>query len=379
MRKITIVEIENSFLNLFTPAVIIAAGYFLFNLIGWPVLFIEWTLEELDVRINVELFDLMMVNLALILVTIIVYLVIIPRLKVRDATYEKVNYISLIVTILLVCIVISFQTILTNIFNILKLEIKEETLTFTFEEFINPPFLIAYLFWILIANTLFSEFVYRRTIIPLLEDRGVSPIFSVILSALGYSFINFPGYFLSIIYPDLYENNLINIIHQITFVILFGICAGLIYIFTRNILFPVLFGIIFHSYNLVENLGNSFGNNIFIMVYDLLSIISLAASLAFIFYTSWILINQQIIPEWLKIIRKRSVPNIKRGIAGFFFISLGLLLVQTFVIVIGREVTNFYHNYPQNLPQYFIYVMVFYLIAFTVPFWLTISTEYARD
>jgi hypothetical protein len=89
--------------------------------------------------------------------------------------------------------------------------------------------------------------------------------------------------------------------------------------------------------------------------------------------------NQQIKPAWLKIIRKRSVPNIKRGIAGFFFISLGLLLVQTFVIVIGREVTNFYHNFPQNLPQYFIYVTIFYLIAFTVPFWLTVSTEYAKD
>jgi hypothetical protein len=379
MRKITIVEIENSFLNLFTPAVIIAAAYFLFNLIGWPVLFIEWILEELDVRINLELFDLVMLNLTMLLLTIIVYFIIIPRLKVRDAVYEKANYISLIATILLVCIAISFQILLTNIFNILQLDIQEETLTFTFEEFINPPFLIAYLFWVLIANSLFSEYIYRRTIIPLLEDRGVSPTLSVILSALGYSLINLPLYLLSIMYPSHYDILLFDIIYQITLTIIFGICAGLIYIFTRNILFPVLFGIIFNSYNLVGNLGNSFGNDIFIIVHDLLSIISLTASLAIIFYTSWILMNQQIKPAWLKIIRKRSVPNIKRGIAGLFFISLGLLLVQTFVIVIGREVTNFYHNFPQNLPQYFIYVTIFYLIAFTVPFWLTVSTEYAQD
>ena len=49
MPKLEIVEIENSYLNFFTPAIIVAAGYFLFNLIAWPLLFVGQFILSLNI------------------------------------------------------------------------------------------------------------------------------------------------------------------------------------------------------------------------------------------------------------------------------------------------------------------------------------------
>lgn len=45
MRKLIIVEIENSYLNFFTPAVCIAAGLFLYSLISWPLSLLNWVFQ----------------------------------------------------------------------------------------------------------------------------------------------------------------------------------------------------------------------------------------------------------------------------------------------------------------------------------------------
>ena len=83
MKKINIVEIENSYLNLFTPAVIVAIGYFLFNLLAWPLLFLEWLIKETILGFTIPIFDSVVASTVLVLISIIVYFVFIPKLKVK--------------------------------------------------------------------------------------------------------------------------------------------------------------------------------------------------------------------------------------------------------------------------------------------------------
>lgn len=66
-----------------------------------------------------------------------------------------------------------------------------------------------------------------------------------------------------------------------------------------------------------------------------------------------------------------------RGVSGFFIISLGLLTIQTIVAKIGRIL--FVPVQEDVFPEYFIYISIFYAIAFTIPFFLTISTEWASS
>ncbi len=69
-----------------------------------------------------------------------------------------------------------------------------------------------------------------------------------------------------------------------------------------------------------------------------------------------------------------------KGVIGYFVISIGLLTIQGIVAKTGRIIFNTAElGYPEGIfPEYFIYIMIFYAIAFTIPFFLTISTEWAK-
>lgn len=105
---------------------------------------------------------------------------------------------------------------------------------------------------------------------------------------------------------------------------------------------------------------------------DLIITISVIITLGIIFYLVLDLIRSQFSLVGFKILKKPSAPFIKKGVVGFLIISLGLLMIQALVVTIGRELTG-------GLPDYFYYIMIFYVIAFSVPFWLSIQTEFAQS
>ena len=76
------------------------------------------------------------------------------------------------------------------------------------------------------------------------------------------------------------------------------------------------------------------------------------------------------------LIKEISIRNLERGIIGFVVISGGLLIVQAIVVIIGRTLTE---GLPYFNSPYMLYSLTFYLVAFSLPFWLTITSEYAID
>ncbi len=370
LRKINIAEIENSYLNFFTPAVIVAIGYFLFNLIAWPLAFIQWLTGEIDSTT----FGLIVMILILFLISGIVLFLFIPRLKVLDVDYKEVSGIGLVTVFLLVCVAASFQTLLKELYRFLDIKLKNEEPWFisSYKDLKDPILLLLFLFYSCCAYPIFTELFYRRMIIPLLEDRGLSPFHAVILSSLGFAFIELPSIFI--------DPNYTYYTYTLLLVLILGFCAGLIYILTRNVLFPVLFGTLYYFYDNIGFLGKILEKNSLHMMYDLLTGISFLISLGVMIYIILKLIETEITVNWVKEIKKTSVPNIHRGVIGFFILSLGLLGIQILVVKIGRNITNTEEHYPANVfPDYFTFITIFYLIAFSVPYWLTISTEYAQD
>jgi hypothetical protein len=228
----------------------------------------------------------------------------------------------------------------------------------------NPIYLVLSIIFDILLSSLYIELVYRRVLIPTLEDRGLSPFHAVLFAALGSSFIDLPGMALNPNHPiDIY-NFVLSII--------IGIFAGLIYISTRNILFPVLFSIFYNSHQFI----GIFIDDRLLEIYDLIDILLYLASFGILIYLAYRILIIKQPPKLTKIIKKPSSPNIMKGIVGFFAISLGLLAIQAIVAKIGRILFNTAQE--GVFPEYFIYILIFYAIAFIIPFFLTISTEWAK-
>ena len=366
-------EIENSYLNFFTPAVMVAVGYFLFNLIAWPFFFYQW--ENLIPNAQADdaflLLQYILPNVAYTIILAIIFFVIIPRLKTKYAEYKKASVDGFAIVLVFFCIFTTFQAILIGFIEFLDLEIESfygaPYFVGSWMELENPVLMSLFLLFRLIMNPLFLELIYRRLMIPLLEDRGLSPFHAVILASLGDSFIAIPHYLL--------RPNIDLVRDSFTFILsfVFGMLAGLIYIRTRNILFPFIFSAISSLHNeVIAELGVNLNDAILLDMDDLIITISVIVTLGILFYLVLDLIRNQFSLEGFKILTKPSAPYIKKGVAGFFIISLGLLLIQTLVVKIGREITG-------GLPDYFYYIMIFYVIAFSVPFWLSIQTEFAQS
>ena len=371
MRKLMIVEIENSYLNLFTPAVIVAAGYFLFNLMFWLILLIALLIIDVENPFRIWSFITIFANFS---VCVIIYLIIIPKVKIRDTEYKEATPIAFVVAALLTCMTICSQALLKALAEFFDVGWIYQ---FPIPETLKDPALeILYLFLLLMSIVMFSELFVRRTIIPLLEDRGVTPVYAIILSSLGNSLIILPLYIIQIFQGRLYMPYMVLEFASIT---VLGLFAGITYIITRNILFPILIGFLYNSYEMIGFLGRSSENEMLLTIFDLVSIISLLVTILFVIYVIWRFRGKESVNKFIKKIKIRSAHKIQRGIIGFFVISIGLLVIQALVVIIVRHLTNSWNN-PSNLfPDYVVCITIFYLLAAIIPFFLTISTEYALD
>ncbi|MFX1254327.1 MAG: type II CAAX prenyl endopeptidase Rce1 family protein [Promethearchaeota archaeon] len=365
MRKIEIAEIENSYLNFFTPAIIVAAGYFLFNLIAWPLLFVGQfvlSLNILDTQFLAYL-GLSLQILSLILVCLFFYFIVIPRLKIqdKDIDHKTISYANLIIVFLLLCAAKFCQTVFAVEKGLRVFGYSAFGLISITKELINPVTIVLMLLLTAFATPFYYEIIYRRTLIPLLEDRGLSSFHSVLVANLGFVFVELPTIIVSASYSDSIE--------ILTIHLIYGFFAGLIYIMTRNVLFPMIFGFFLKSFEVLRFLGEILAIDALLWGYELFTLSTFIIGLIVLTYA---IIEPESNEKLLKLIKKRSAPHIKRGIIGFMLISLGLLGLQTVTAIIFRSLTD-------NFIIYLFFKTIFYAFVFSIPFFLTIKTEYAQS
>lgn len=449
MRKIEIIEIENSYLNFFTPAVLVPVSYFLFNLLGWPGLVAQRLVWESSGEIINDIISWSISNSILILASLLLYIaydfilryrtqdkeillkfriyyllsffiiliilnfleipiflintfelsvnliidvkftgqlvlaasyaltcvvlyclfIYLPKLKIRDVEYKNVNLMSFWYIIAFFSILVAILPLFTEFYEILLGKVHLDFFAFFPVEIarVDMLYLIFFILFDIIMDPLFNEIIGRRTLIPTLEDRGLSPFHAVLLSAIGLSLLSFPGWFINP-QPANY------IFYRFIINILVGTFAGLVYVLTRNIkcswFFSILYRIFYFLF--IEKKITDFEETLFSMII----VLGIVVSVGVILYLFYKLLIEGEEPKLVKIIRKRSSPKIKRGIVGYFIICLSLLLVQTIVVKIGR--TLFPGQNGIFSMNYFFYILPFYLIAFTIPFLITISTEWAK-
>ncbi|MHA2296883.1 MAG: CPBP family glutamic-type intramembrane protease [Candidatus Hodarchaeales archaeon] len=367
MRKLTIIEIENSYLNFFTPAVITAVGYFLYYIIMLPLSILPWLIFTLKIESEGIFLQITFASLSSFLVFVIFYFFVIPKLKLLDTEYKKASTASFITVLLVFCVAMFFRQLITTIFTSAGVKIQTDNTWYiaSYADLITPVLVGMFILRRVILLPLYTEVVFRRTVIPSLEDRGLSPFHAVLVSSLAFSVLDVILYLDS---PDPLNN-----FYWVCSTFIYGFFTGIIYILTRNLIFPVMYASIYHLYRLIGELGAVFGNGFLLAARDLIDIITLGVGICILVYVIWIFLKKQSTTEWVSVLKKHSVPHIRRGLAGYFIISLGLLVLQLLVHVITALITG------KTFPGEFFIILAFYILAFSIPFWLTITTEYARD
>ncbi len=379
MRKIEIIEIENSYLNFFTPTVIIAIGYFLYSLIVYPLVIIQWLSYENKIDPTmIDLYTLMIPNITCLLIVLFVYFVVIPRLNVVDATYRPISKVSLQIFLLVFFVVVSFRILITYFFDSLGVSTETPSPWYLGEKsyalLFDPIFLFLFLIYQLGLNPIFVQLMFRRTAIPLMEDRGLSPFIAVLLSSFGFCLLDLPFY-LNIMFSG---SNFLIVVYWTISTFLYGFGTGIIYVLSRNIKLSILYASSYQIYRIVQILNQYPGKTLEYSVRFLLEFYIVLIGLISLIIIIWVLSKSNKVSEWISILKKPSVPNISRGIIGFFVFSFLFALIHYLISTIIEEVAYNKQLMIAKYPDIFILYSIFYLIIFSIPFFLTITSEYSR-
>jgi hypothetical protein len=366
VKKFSIVEIEDSYLNFFTPAVLVAAGLFLQYFFTWPLSFINILIYESDRTINLDLLGAIIANVIGVIICFIVFFLLIPRLKVQDTEYEDITSRSVLIVCGVFLVVLFFRIIVSFFFEFIGSTIYLVRPWFIDSYILlsDPLIRVLFLSYQFVLLPIYTELLYRRTIIPLLEDRGLSPILAVILSSLGFCLLFLPEYMRTTNYPGT--------AFWFISTFLFGLATGLIYILTRNVLLSIFYSMLYYAYRYSGELGPIFNNELLIAANFLLSIFILVCGLVLVIYVIWTLLQKKSSQQWVNVIKTPSAPKIGRGIIGYFFISVVLVIIQIFASDIIHSL------FSSDILLIFAAYTLFYLVAFSIPFWLSITSEYAQ-
>jgi membrane protease YdiL (CAAX protease family) len=195
-----------------------------------------------------------------------------------------------------------------------------------------------------------KELLYRRTLIPMLESQelGMSSFTVIMTSGLVFGLLHLPqslGIQASLFQSDLisfsfnYDPQTIIFFatYQFWVAFLIGIASSTTYVFTRNVIYPImihtmtnLLFLISYSFAIFENQPLMY---IFVILISIISMIGLL----FLIYFIKAFLNE----DWKRFIQLKSSKRINKGIVGYIGIFTGIMFYISF--------------YPfSNLPALFV-------------------------
>lgn len=317
--------------------------------------------------------DYLMTNLFILLISqvfgfILVYFLVIPLFKARKIEQYPLDLLNSVRTGALICVTFTLgyisNFILDYLFNFLNIRPQSgyTNLILNSEHLNNPLNILLYFLPLTIGASVYEEHVYRRLLIPLMEERGMSPLIAIITSSFVFAIAHLP--------EDLVTGNIPGSILHVWDVFLIGLSLGLIFILTRNIIYPIIIhgalNFISFSSPKVLILGNELMN---IAYYTFVYIILFLGFGVFLFGL-WRYLRKRDV-EWVVLIRKKTFNKIKYG-------SLCFLIIGSISAFIPLALDNLLLNLA-------IYdVLLYYIIAicsfgFLVILFLWLGTRTTYD
>jgi membrane protease YdiL (CAAX protease family) len=352
-------ESKNVF-RFLTPAMVLSAGIALIAMVQVMILSIEIVTPQLIFGEDPIIANLTIMLVSQIVSTVILAFIIIPLLRDENTEFPAADGSNMVKTILTFCIgflaVYLSSQILINMFSILGLGLENSySAILLTKQQLNDPFnIIIHFAAVSIGAPMFEELLNRRTMIPILEKRGMSPVAAVFATSIVFA--------LSHTINDLVNGNIAYTITHFWTVFLIGATCGIAYILTRNVLYPILIHGLVNLLSFGGNFVIILDNEILLVNYRIFMFVITIIGLVFTVYVVLKYFKSPL-ASWVSVIKKKSTTNVLPGLLGFITIFIGMILVIT-VYPIAISI------YISDLPVVILINIAFYGVVLIIPLWL---------
>lgn len=349
--------------NFLAPSMIVAVGAillsFIQNLIIAGLFIFNFTLG-----VDILIFSLLIIFLSQFSGILIVYFLVIPLVKIKDVKKEPFTSQNLIKPLLFLCstftVYIINNYIFIAVFNIFNLVPQSgySGILLNSTHVRNPLNVIIYYLPLIIGAPVFEELLYRRILIPMLEKRGMAPFTAIVASSIVFAIVHLPN--------DLVNGNLYGGIIHCLGVFYISISLGIIYILTRNILFPIIIHSLVNFISFSGPLINTLENEILFLIYNIVVISIAIMGIGVIIYSVWRYFKRKS-TDWVILLKKRSPHNLRPGLIVFLligiisaFIPIMIELISTKILIQSNKI---FHYLTTLLSGYATVIILFLLLA----------------
>ncbi len=362
-----IVERDESFLNFLTPAVLIMVGLLILSIGALSLILINFFIPLL---IPDPIMASIQMNLVGQIIGIIATLLfLIPFFGLKTVKTKKPTLFRTIKVLGIACFTLTLSMglalVLWTFFSILGIPIEHSygDIILTPGHLANPWNLVLFLATATIGAAIFEELIFRRILIPALEYRGMAPTAAVIASSMGFALIHVPN--------DLINGSLGYVITHFITTFTIGLMLGFVYVFTRNVIYPMIIHGFINAVAFTELILISIDDFNLLLVYaGILMILLIVGIIVGVLALVWFFRDPP--PQWVETLRLKSRINIFPGLTGYLIIAFGLFSIQVLA-----ELGFTFAIYPN---VFFLYVSLagFYILYFLILSYLAYITRYEQ-
>ncbi len=365
---VIIKERNGKFLNFFTASMVVGFGGLLLIFLGTIISFII-IFSNFSLPFDYIITNLLIAFLSQVIGAFIVYFVLIPLFKAKNSEFRHLTRFDSLRTILLICgtftLITSITFGLVHIFRLFNLSPQSgyTNLLLNVGHLANPLNILIYYLPLTVGAAVYEELIYRRLLIPLLEQRGMSTSPAIFFSSLLFALAHLPD--------DLISANPTGTITHILAVFFIGISLGLIYVITRNVLYSMLIHGVLNFISFSGPLVVLVANSTLTLTYNVVYWAIFITGIGILIFGLWQFLRKKK-AEWVVILReKQTIPTLL-GSIGFLIIGTASLFIPSLIqtIVVDLEIA-FY-----SVLLYFIVLLVCYGSVLVLFIWLGTRTNY---
>jgi membrane protease YdiL (CAAX protease family) len=195
----------------------------------------------------------------------------------------------------------------------------------------DPIYLLLFFGVLVVGAPVFEELVFRRTLIPLLERRGLGHFWVLVLSSLVFSLRHTPA--------DLIDGSLGYAILHVFVTLPGGLALGFLYLRTRNVIWPIILHALINGLSglaqIAEVQYNELGDLVLLTFVGLWAMAAVFIGFAAMLYFSYQFLlrrRDEIKPTWMQIImdtskNNRNLSKISRYLIIFILFTGGVPII----------------------------------------------------
>jgi len=281
-----------------------------------------------DIIGSKKAFSLLLNVVANLVAFILIYTVVMPMVNVEKTKSSNFDFNELIKVLAILCLSYGLMIVLQLFILQPLLDIlvpqrpvnPYDSISPTGTQVYDPVFLLLYFGTLVIAAPLYEELAFRRVLIPMLEDRGMSPGGAAMATAIIFASAHTPN--------DLINGNLRFALDHFFPIVIIGFAMGAVYIYTRNVIYPMIMHGIYNGISALATIGLETESLILGSVLGLIILTIIIVSL--VLGGQWLykyLQGESI--DFIRVLSEKTKVNIFPGFIGFIVIFLSITAAKT--------------------------------------------------